>query len=278
MLFKNAAIVINLLHMFNPVGYIVLKQMGLLCEESCDRLACEKGKKEFTEQEYFNVIFKMSLNDNKRERYQLMSLVDTSLNYERRLQSMNRYHEGRHIRKGLALVLSVCFLLGSSMTALAVGKGANTVYKAAVGETFDSEVGSIEQQKLEIARQFNVSPDDVVIIGDEGIEPCGLVIDIDWIVPAGSVYSTVGFRLAEGQEVSFLVSSSPEDLIVQAGLQYPDLVMYGVEGSGILQCDYVIEENARYNFMVYNPKENEESVTIQGNIVKGPIPTPEEEQ
>ncbi len=277
-LFKNAAIVINLLHMFNPIGYIVLKQMGLLCEESCDRLACEKGKNEFTEQEYFDVIFKMSLNDNKRERYQLMSLVDTSLNYERRLQSMSRYHEGRHIRKGLALVLSACFLLGSSMTALAVGKGADTAYGAIVNETFDYDVDSVEQQKLELARQFNVSPDDVVIIGDEGIEPCGHVINIDWIVPAGKIYSTVSFRLAEGQEVSFSMSASPEDLVVQAGLQYPDLVMYGVEGSDVLYCNYVIEENGRYNFVVRNPKENEESVTIQGSVVKGVIPTPEEEQ
>ncbi len=274
-LFKNAAIVINLLHMFNPIGYIVLKQMGLLCEESCDRLACEKGKNEFTEQEYFNVIFKMLIEDDKRERYQLMSLVDTTLNYERRLKSMDRYHEGRHIRKGLALVLSVCFLLGSSMTALAVGKGVDTAYGAVAAETFDREVGSVEQQKLELARQYNVSPDDVVIIGDEGIEPCGMVIDIDWIVPAGKIYSTVGFRLAEGQETSFLVNTSPEDLIVEAGLQYPDLVMYGVKGSGILHCDYVIEEYAKYRFIVYNPKENEESVTVQGSVVKGNIPTEE---
>ena len=191
---------------------------------------------------------------------------------------MNRYHEGRHIRKGLALVLSVCFLLGSSMTALAVGKGANTAYGAIANETFDYDVDSVEQQKLELARQFNVSPDDVVIIGDEGIEPCGRVIDIDWIVPAGKIYSTVSFRLAEGQEVSFSMSASPENLVVQAGLQYPDLVMYGVEGSDILYCNYVIEESGRYSFVVRNAKENEESVTLQGSVVKGAIPTPEEEQ
>ncbi len=275
-LFKNAAIVINLLHMFNPVGYIILKQIGLLCEESCDRLACEKGKNEFTEQEYFDVIFKMLIDNDKRERYQLMSLADTSLNYERRIQSMSRYHEGRHIRKGLALVLSVCFLLGSSMTALAVGNGANTAYSAIANETFGFEVDSVEQQKLELARQFNASPDDVVIIGNEGIEPYGLVIDIDWIVPAGKIYSTVGFRLAEGQEVDFAVSTSPEGLTIQTGLQFPDLIVYGVEGSGLLEHTYVIEENGRYNFVVRNPKENEESVTVQGAIVKGPVPTPEE--
>ncbi len=274
-LFKNAAIVINLLHMFNPIGYIVLKQMGLLCEESCDRLACEKGKNEFTEQEYFSVIFKMLIEDDGRERYQLMSLVDTSLNYERRLKSMDRYHEGRHIRKGLAIVLSVCFLLGSSMTALAVGKGANTAYGVVANKTFDYEIDSIEQQKLELARQYNVSPDDVVIIGDEGIEPCGIVIDIDWIVPAGKIYSTVGFRLAEGQEVTFAIGASPEDLIIQAGLQYPDLVMYGVEGSEILQYSYVIEENGKYRFIVRNPEENEESVTVQGCVIKGAVPTQE---
>lgn len=277
-LFKNAAVVINLLHMFNPAAYIILKRMELLCEESCDRLACEKGKNEFTEQQYFDVIFKMLLHDEKRERYQLMALFDTSLNYERRLISMSKYRNGRHIRKGLALAFSVCFLLGSSMTALAVGKGVDTAYSAVVDETFDSAVGSVEQRKLELAKQYNVSPDDVVIIGDEGIEPCGLVIPIDWIVPAGKVYSTAGFRLVEGQKASFLVSSTPEDIIVEAGLQYPDLVMYGVEGSEILQCDYVIEENGRYYFVVHNPGTNEGSVTIQGSVVKGVIPVPEEEQ
>ncbi len=275
-LFKNAAIVINLLHMFNPIGYIVLKQMGLLCEESCDRLACEKGKNEFTEQEYFSVIFKMLIEDDGRERYQLMSLVDTSLNYERRLKSMDRYHEGRHIRKGLAIVLSVCFLLGSSMTALAVGKGANTAYSAVAEETFMTQFGNDDEQfRMELAKQYNVSPEDVVIIGDEGIEPCGIVIDIDWIIPAGKIYSTVGFRLAEGQEVSFLIGTSPEDLIVEAGLQYPDLIMYGVQGSELLEYTYVIEENGKYRFVVHNPSENEESVTVQGSVVKGPVPTEE---
>lgn len=272
-LFKTAAIVINLLHMFNPIGYIVLKQMELLCEESCDRLACEKGKNEFTEQEYFDVIFKMLIDDDRRERYQLMSLVDTSLNYERRLTSMKRYHEGRHIRKGLALMFSVCFLLGSSMTALAVGKGADAAYGAVAEGTFMTQFGNEDEQfRMELAKQYNVSPDDVVIIGDEGIEPCGLVIDIDWIVPAGKIYSTAGFRLVEGQEVGFMLSASPEDLKIETGLQYPDLIMYGVEGSGLIEYTYVIEENGRYYFIVHNPSTNEESVTVQGSVIKGVVP------
>lgn len=86
MYLKTIGCIVALLHVFNPAAHILLKQMDLLCEERCDRVACEKGKSIFTRAEYFRVILESLVTDGKRERYQLFKLVDDKTNYERRVK------------------------------------------------------------------------------------------------------------------------------------------------------------------------------------------------
>lgn len=266
-LFKTFAIVISLLHVFNPAVHILLEQMTLLCEESCDRLACEKGKEKYSERQYFQIVFDMLTSDRKRERYQLFSLADTASRYERRLKSMKKYHEKRYVKKGAVLVLSACFLLGSSMTALAAGEGLTDTYEDVAVESSEQIDEAIEQQILEeLSAQYDLDSVNIVWVGDEGIAPCGHT-PINWVVPANTIYTTVtGFKKNVGETVSIALSSSPESIEIHAGLQRPDLTMRYVKAGGTIGHTFTIDQDGKHYFYVYNPDQNNE-VTVDGSVV-----------
>lgn len=269
---KTWSVLVTLLHVFNPLAHILLYQMDLICEECCDRLACEKGNEIFTTQEYFRVIFDMLLTDGKRERYQLLALVDSRSNYERRVKYMSEYLSQGKMKKRLAVVLSVGFLLGSSMTALAAGNELTDAYEDITKET--SEKTSIltmentdEQTFEELCRAYDLDPDKVVMMEDDNIEARGRVFNVEWDVPADTTYMTSGFRESEGDEVSVTVAGTPEDITFQTGIKDPNEIMIYVEGEDVVFHTFDIEINGRYYFFVTNMSETEK-LYVQCMVVK----------
>lgn len=133
MYLKIIGCIVALTHVLNPIVHILLRQMDLLCEKYCDVAACKKGEDRFTREEYFRTILGILLTDGKKEQDQLFALADSKSNYEMRLEHMLRYHRQGGLRKGTAAALSVCFLLGSSVVALAAGNGVAAVYERLAG-------------------------------------------------------------------------------------------------------------------------------------------------
>jgi len=269
---RTLGMLITLLHVLNPAVHIMLRQMTLVCEMSCDRLVCEKAKHRFSEQQYFQVIFDMLKEDEKRERYQLFALIDDRSNYERRVAAMSEYHMSGGIKKGMALVLTAGFLLGSSFTSLAAGagvSGAYTGYAEATSEWNSREgLDSVDQRAInELASTYNFDPEDIVIMDDVNMEGRGRTIDIDWNVPAGKTYMSVGFSEDVGNQVTIFVVGDPTDVIFWTGLQDPDFVMNYVEGSDIVDVTFDIEIEGRHYFFVKNWSETE-TLSIDATIVK----------
>jgi beta-lactamase regulating signal transducer with metallopeptidase domain len=176
---KTWGVLVSQLHVFNPAVHILLDQIDLICEKCCDRMACEKGKDVFTTKEYFEIIKRMILTDGKKERYQLFSLVDTKSNYERRIEYMKKYQEQGCLRKGTALLLSVCFLLGSSMTALAAGDGLADTYVGMTEDTSSKTTDDVldEEAFEELCRAYDLDPEKVVMM-DDGIQARGRTITL----------------------------------------------------------------------------------------------------
>ena len=271
-LLKSWGVLVALLHGFNPAAHILLKQMNLICEECCDRKACEKGKQVFTTRQYFGVIFDMLLTDGKRERYQLFSLVDTKSNYERRVRCMSEYRKHNGMKRGVALILSACFLLGSSMTALAAGNELTDAYKGIAKETSDKEseitMSDADIKAMEeICRAYDLDPDKVVMIGDDSIEPYGLTFDVKWDVPADTTYMTSGFKKYEGEETTIAVATDPDDITYQTGIKDPNQLMRYVEGEGVITHTFDIEIDGRYYFFVTNLSLTEE-LYIEATVIK----------
>ena len=272
MFLKSWGILVALLHGMNPIAHILLKQMDLICEECCDRMVCEKAAEDYTDREYFGTILEMLLTEGRRERYQLLALVDTESDYERRVKFMSEYRKYGCMKKGAALVLSACFLLGSSMTALAAGNGLTDAYKEIAQETsdrvYDLSTDDADLQAMEeICRAYDLDPAKVVMIGDDSVEPYGLTLNIKWDVPADTTYMTSGFTESEGDQVAIAVSADPDDITYQTGIKDPNQIMRYVEGEGVISHTFDIEINGRYYFFVTNLSETEE-IYIEALVAK----------
>lgn len=269
---KAWSILVTLIHGFNPAAYILLKQADLVCEEYCDRIACEKGKELFSTGDYFRVIYDLLLTDGKRDRYQLFALVDTKSNYERRVKIMNEYHVHGSMKRGAAFILSACFLVGSSITALAAGNELSDAYMDMADETSEKasefSISDADHQAMEeLCRIYDLDPEKVVMMGNDDIEPYGHTFTVEWTVPVDRTYMTSGFNESEGDEVSVTVAALPEDLTYQTGIKDPEQIMRYVEGEGTIFHTFDIVLNGRYYFFVTNLSETEE-LDIAAFIVK----------
>ena len=273
---KTASCVAALLHVFNPMAHIVMRELSLVCEEYCDRMACLKGAGVFTKKEYYEMILNEVAEGKKRERYNLFMLADTIGDYERRVQCMREYHVHGGIKKGAAVLLAVCFLLGSSITALAAGEGVTEAYGAVVDATevrTEESVETIanlsdEEVLEEFAKAYDLNPEDVVMMGEEGIETVGDTIVINWPgIPASKTYMYTGMSQSVGDIVFASTSGSPSDIRYQMGIKDPNQIMRYVEGSGNFSHNFSISIDGRYYFFVTNLS-NSKTLDITATLIR----------
>lgn len=248
------------LHVFNPAVHIMMREMDMLCERHCDRAACKKGKSMFTKQEYFRVILNCLVDDGKkRERYWLFALADDKSDYERRVEYMANFHVNGGLKKGTAIALAACFLLGSSITSLAAGDGVANAYEGLTDSTkIEAGDAGDEGSGAEVHTEpYNLDPADVIFMED-GIEPYGSIWVIDLTLDPGKTVMTSGFKKYEGDEVAVAITGTPDDVDYKYGIKDPDAIMWYVEDSGVSVHEFTIKQDGRHYFYVTNLSETEE--------------------
>lgn len=292
LIIKTIGSIVTLLHVFNPAAHYLFKQMKVDCEKYCDRVACEKGTNMFTDSGYFQVILNLSSEDGKRNRYQLFTLAEGRSDCERRVEYMSEYQKHGRLKRTTAIALSACFLLGSSTTSLAAGNGVlnlyekiakqstvRNTYEVSTDSTMDSaaeaglpgimDIASIENTTEDAAdaaeeirqilsEKYDIDPEDVVMMGDDGIELQGLFYTSVWKIPAGKLYVSGGFRQSAGDYVVLMVVGEPDDIEYEMGIKDPDCIMWYVEGSGDTHQRFDIVMDGRHYLYIYNKSEEEE--------------------
>ena len=258
---KTVGTAANLIHAFNPVARVATSELNLACEEYCDSVACRRGDEFFTDKEYYGMILDELKEDRKRERYNLLAFAETRSDYERRVECMSNNRLHGNIKKGTAVLLSACFLMGSSITALAVGDGVTAAYEI-VADATDTRVedginmtDSLSDTEIieEFARIYDLNPDDVIMMQEDGIETIGDTIVINWPgIPAGKTYVSTGFSQAEGDAVTATTVGSPSDIKYQMGIKDPKQLMRYAEGTGAFSHTFAITIKGRYYFFVTN--------------------------
>lgn len=274
---KTMGCIAALLHVFNPAVHILMKQLDLICEQCCDRTACEKGIEIFTKQEYFRIILKSVMNNGKIDRYQLFALADDKSNYERRVEYMFGYHVNGGLKKGSAVALAACFLFGSSITSLAAGDGLTEGYQdlaeqTGVRSTYAEGIVDIadiagditDEEAIEIlSRTYDLDPDKVIIM-DDGIELYGDDDDdtepwhITWTIEPGYTYVSAGFKQVVDDKVRIVVFGTPEEMEYQMGVMDPKLTMWYVEGNDMLAMKYTVEIKGKHWFYVTNLNDDDD--------------------
>lgn len=263
---KTVGTAANLIHAFNPVARAATSELNLACEEYCDSVACRRGDEFFTDKEYYGMILDELKEGRKRERYNLLAFAETRSDYERRVECMSNNRLHGNIKKGTAVLLSACFLMGSSITALAVGDGVTAAY-GVVADATDNRVDDLKQEGItgladgmsdeeileEFARAYDLDPDDVIMMGEENIETIGDSKFINWPgIPAGKTYMSTGFSQEVGDTVTVTTVGTPEDIKYQTGIKDPNQTMRYVDGTGSTKHDFSISIKGRYYFFVTN--------------------------
>lgn len=109
-----------------------------------------------------------------------------------------------------------------------------------------------------LSRAYDVDPEDVIMMEDDGIEPYGLFTTVSWKVPAGKLYVSSGFRQTIGDWVSLTVAGTPADIEYEMGIKDPDEIMWYVLGSDTTAQKFDIVMNGRHYFYVMNTCEDRE--------------------
>ena len=287
MYLKAIGSIAALLHVCNLSARLLMEQLDLLCEECCDKEACKKGKVTFTRDEYFQTILRLLLTDGKKERYRLFALADRKSDYERRVKYMLDYHKQGGMKKGAALVVAACFLLGSSASALAAGNGVAKVYQGLAEDTSvkeETKMGAVSPDEcleenadlgdaagLDVnaslgsntviltAKYDNLDPNKVLITDDEVVVGPGRETrGITWTIEPGWTYMISGFKVEKGDTMSVLVVATPDDIEYELGIKDGKDIMHYAKATGAAAAQYTVEQKARHYFYITNPSETED--------------------
>lgn len=275
---KTVGCVAALLHVFNPAVHILMNEMGMLCERYCDRTASKKGEHRFTEQEYFQVLLNLRVDSGRRDRYQLLAFADSRSDCERRTEYMYQYRTKGGLKKGMAVTLAACFLMGSSITSLAAGDGVTEVYdelakytsvkdtleakaEGALAEGVRTEDISDEEAIELLAQELGIDPDKIIMTdANLDIMPYSdlSTIHITWYVPKDTVYMSLGYNAEIGEKDHLYVFGTPSNVEFETGIKDPEAKMWYAEGCDVVEGDFYVTIKGRHYFYVYNRSEDTE--------------------
>ncbi len=274
---KSVGGLMTLIHVFNPAVHILLRQADRICEIYCDRAACGKGEKRFTKREYFQVILEALINDGKKNRYQLFTLVDDRSDYERRVEYMRDYQVKGGLKKGTALAFALCFLCGSSMTSFAAGDGVASAYGGVAAATSEWSVPDVDTEEADaladeaaaraIAEEQGFDPASVKVMREGMTQSDDGLWNIRWIIPPGETYVTTGFKEHEGDQVIVVVAGTPDDILFRTGIKDPDAIMWYYEDTDKIGFNFTVEKDGRHYFFVKNMDE-ERDLDVSAAIAK----------
>lgn len=268
---KTVGCIAALLHVFNPAVHILMNEMCMLCERYCDRTASKKGEHRFTEQEYFQVLLNLRVDSGRRDRYQLLAFADSRSDCERRTEYMYQYRTKGGLKKGMAVTLAACFLMGSSITSLAAGDGVTEVYNelakyTSVKDTLEeraegvlTEDTSDEEAVQLLARELGIDPDKIVMTDDNlDIMPYSDLnrIHITWTIPEDTVYMSLGYNAEIGERDRLYVFGTPINVEFETGIKDPEAHMWYAEGTNIVEGTFYVTIKGRHYFYVYNRSED----------------------
>lgn len=205
------------------------------------------------------------------EHYELFLLFDSELDYERRVKCMCNGHGRKHLKKGLAVALSACFLLGSSLTAYAAGDALAGEYRDMTKETNEyTTTGAVDAEMEQYMLDNNLDPSKVTIIPVDEDLLDGVargMTTFDWQIPAGETFMSSGFRAHEGDEVGISATGYPTDIEYRAGVKDPDDIMHYLAATGVMGGKIIIQQDGRHYFFISNMSETQ-TLDIQASLAK----------
>lgn len=120
----------------------------------------------------------------------------------------------------------------------------------------DAAGGAEEEITRVLSKAYNVDPEDVIMMEEDGIEMHSKFITLSWKVPAGKIYVSSGFRQSVGDYVLLSVAGTPDDIEYEMGIKDPDEIMWYVLGSDTTAQKFDIVMDGRHYLYIMNTSED----------------------
>lgn len=155
--------------------------------------------------------------------------------------------------------------MGDDLTAVVPDDGADHTMAAVEtdaaepADTVEAGADSADEAIVEIlSRQYDVDPEDVIMMEDDGIDPHSPFFNTIWKIPAGKIYVSTGFRQKAGDYWTLSVVGTPTDIEYEMGFKDPDDIMWYVLGSDVTSQKFVLSMDGRHYVYMMNTDEERE--------------------
>lgn len=258
LIWKQLALWASWLHWFNPLIYLLMKELGVEQEIECDMFVCENTIY-FSEKEYMN--FLLSLGEGKRKFTLSATLFESKKDVVRRVEAMGERRKYGRASKVMLLVCSLVLVVVSSVPAYAMaekvaGAEANVLYATEAMNT-NAETNTATEYIL------GEEPLNEVVID---IDTYASMITINFTAEPYTRYYFKSQKMVVGDQIVAAMQCSDTDALYWVGIKeiYTNSGRY-VYGTAGISHTFTITEEGTYRFFLEN--RSDEPVDFLGSAI-----------
>lgn len=255
MLLKWSILLLRAVHFFNPLAWLLCREVRKWSEYACDARACRAigGAKR-----YFQVIADMALFSS--EGVLAAQLTESKNELVKRMEKMKRMNGNRKV--GFMAKLAAVTLAGAAFTAGSVSVYAATV-KSADGYEYLyhlTDVG-VEEEYVPWVNEHEEYTEEgtaegiVVRIGEvnRSSRSYPSYASFEWTVGGGELVETEAFSCKTGDTISVNIGISPNNISVKVGIIKPDGKKTYIWGKGSnVTHEFSVSSDGSYKVFVEN--------------------------
>ncbi|MCD2492181.1 M56 family metallopeptidase [Lacrimispora sp. NSJ-141] len=248
---------------FNPLTRYLFSEVDRWGDALCDVHICFEGEKRWSRKKYFNTV----INNCSRGKVDFCSGMRLQSDLEdvrERIDRMGRY-KSKLAKKRFNILLTAIFILMSSVTAMAAGRGIESIYDEVYDATEKRITEPLQpQQQLE---EFERLPgDDVTIIRSDENMGARTSNTFSWTLSPKTLKETGQFYASKGSSVTISVTPDPMSAKTGIGLDQPYGYLRGVSGTGAYNHTFAINESGYYRAYAENLSGN--TITVGVTVVR----------
>ena len=250
---KFAALMIVVVHCFNPCALVLRKHIDRWSEITCDIRTCELLKDKYTAKQYYTMILKL-VTDVTENRYMVSPVTENSEEIKRRITYMKLYQKTKKMSKRTVAAWVTAFTVFSMGLAVC----ASGITAKAQEQLYDmtmEENAVVQTDVLSKAVKSEVLPADANVIEmplDWNPDVRNSTIPVSWSVKPNTYLKSTSFALSNGDKVMVSMAFTPNNKVMKAGIIYPNGAMYYVSGTGTIQHTFTVTTSGSFRFYLHN--------------------------
>ena len=249
LILKAVAILIIILHWYNPAAWLLGQSIMRWSEYACD-YECSRVLPDV--KEYFRIIERMIPTQKNKVTILSSTLFEGKTELERRVERMRRYLTIKRKRNILAITICICMLLISSLSVSAASVSIvdrySQIFKSTIIEVKEDLVEDLYVEKTE----YLLKDENAITVGELDYELSSQTNSFEWEISPGTVTRTGFMYMEAGCSIPMTVVATPNNQSYKCGLYRPGGMTIHVDGTGIIMHTFNISSSGFYAIYVEN--------------------------